>query len=105
MNLLSRAEELTLLAIWRLKKNAYLVTVREYLIETTLKDWSVGAVFDSLDRLRKKGYVETYLGNPTSIRGGRSKRFYEISKRGRDALNDIKKVNDEMWSGYTETVK
>ncbi|MCP4726759.1 MAG: hypothetical protein GY863_19950, partial [bacterium] len=100
-----RAEELSLLAIWRLKENAYLVTVREYLIETTAKDWSVGAVFDSLDRLRKKGYVETYLGNPTSIRGGRSKRFYEVSKRGRDALNDIKRVNDEMWNGYTEAIK
>lgn len=101
MDILTRPEELVLLAIIRLKRSAYLVNIREHLIDVTGRDWSVGAVFDTLDRLRRKGYLDSFLGDPTATRGGRSKRFYEITDNGKNILSGMKKVNDTMWDGYS----
>ena len=73
MKLLSRQEEIVLLSIWKLKGNAYGVTIREYISEITRKYWSIGAIYVPLDRLVEKGLVSTYQGLPTVRRGGRSK--------------------------------
>ena len=54
---ITRPEELIMLAVWHLEENAYLVTIREFLTETTGKEWSVGAIYVPLDRLSRLGYV------------------------------------------------
>lgn len=106
MDILTRSEELVMLAIIRLKKSAYLVNIRQHLMTATGRDWSVGAVFDTLDRLKRKGYLDSFLGDPTATRGGRSKRFYDITDNGKNILSGMKKVNDTMWEGYSvETSK
>ena len=102
MKLLSRPEELVLLAIWHLEDNAYLVTIREQLTKRTGKEWSVGAVFVPLDRLTKLGYTETFQGEPTAERGGRRKKFYKLTKEGYLALGEIQKVHNEMWKGFPQ---
>ncbi|NIM15792.1 MAG: hypothetical protein GTN68_31025, partial [Candidatus Aminicenantes bacterium] len=63
MKLLSRTEELLLNCILRLQENAYAFLIREKLKEITGKTWAFGAIFISLDRLEKKGYVKSFLGN------------------------------------------
>ena len=81
MKLLSRPEELFLLAIWRLQDNAYAVTIREQVNSITGKTWSFGATFVTLDRLVKKRYLSSHLSEPTQKRGGRSKRMYIADSR------------------------
>lgn len=100
MKLLSRQEEIVLLAIWQLRGNAYGVTIREYISETTNKYWSIGAIYVPLDRLVEKGLVMTYQGKPTERRGGRSKRFYEITPDGMKALDEIKQIQEVLWDGF-----
>ena len=102
MKYLSRQEELLLLAIWRLKNNAYGVTIRKFVTEFTKKYWSIGAIYDILDRLTEKGYVSTIIGEPTAERGGKSKRFYNITKEGFEALKVVKKMHEMMWSNLPE---
>ena len=97
MSFISRQEELLLLAIWRLGKNAYGVSIRESLISLTGKNWSIGAVYDVLDRLTRKNLVSTRAGSPTKVRGGKGKRFYSINKKGYQALEEVKKLQQEMW--------
>jgi len=99
MKILSRAEELVLLAVWKLQDNAYGVTIRKLIIEVTGTDWSVGAIYVPLDRLTKWGYLDALQGEPTSIRGGRSKRYYELTEKGVKALEHIKTVQETMWTG------
>ncbi|MFC1477529.1 PadR family transcriptional regulator [candidate division KSB1 bacterium] len=99
MKLLSRPEELVLLAVWRLKDNAYCVTIRRQISEVTGKDWSFGAVYVPLDRLEKKKYISSNLGEPTAERGGRSKRFYSLTPDGVDALLKVKEIENAMWEG------
>jgi DNA-binding PadR family transcriptional regulator len=98
MKLLSRAEEIVLLSVWRLKDNAYGVTIREQVSEATGHDWAFGAVYVPLDKLTQKRYVEKIIGTPTSERGGRRKCFYKLTGEGKAALKEIRKVQESLWA-------
>jgi DNA-binding PadR family transcriptional regulator len=94
---LSRQEELMLLSIWKLGTDAYGVTIRQNVTELTGKYWSIGAVYDVLDRLARKGFVSTVVGEPVKARGGKSKRFYRITKSGFKALKEVRTLQDKAW--------
>jgi DNA-binding PadR family transcriptional regulator len=102
MDIVTRGEELVLLAVWKLKDNAYCVLIRKNLMEATKKSWSLGSVYEALDRLEKKRYLESALSEPLKSRGGRSKRIYRHTKEGLKALIEIKRVHDTVWDGITE---
>ncbi len=99
MKLLSRPEEQVMLAIWHLQDNAYLVTIREYLSRNSGKEWTVGAIYVPLDRITKMAYTEIRFGESTPERGGRRKKFYNLTKTGLAALSDLQKVHAELWKG------
>ncbi|MFA9453127.1 MAG: PadR family transcriptional regulator [Candidatus Aminicenantaceae bacterium] len=107
--MLTRAEELILLAVWRLKDRAYSVEIRGDLKAVTGRPWSFGAVYMPLDRLTKRGLLQSYLADPTSERGGRSKRIYSLTNEGHSALKEIRRIQDTAWKGLpsrmTEDVK
>jgi PadR family transcriptional regulator PadR len=99
MKLLSRTEEIVLLAVWRLQDEAYGLAIRAHVSEATGYTWSIGAVYAPLHRLQKKGYVRTIHGEPTGERGGRSKVFYELTRTGKSALLHVKQVHEALWVG------
>jgi PadR family transcriptional regulator, regulatory protein PadR len=104
MRLLSRPEELVLLAVWKFKQNAYCVPIREFLNKVTGKDWSFGSVYDPLNRLEKKGLLESYDSAPTKERGGRSKRMYRLTPAGLRELGEIKTLQQAVWSEVPELI-
>lgn len=99
---ISKTEELIMLAVWKLQDNAYGVTVREYLIDATGKNYSIGSIYVPLDRLVRKGLLKSMQGKPTKERGGMSKRYYSLTKNGIKALNDSKKLLESMWQDISE---
>ena len=102
MKLLSRSEELLLSSILKLKDEAYCNPIRDILKEVTGKTWAFGAIFTSLDRLEKKGLIESYLGEATPERGGRKKRYYRITPDGYKELEEIRKIDKAMWESLPE---
>ena len=102
MKYLTRQEELILLSVYQLKDNAYLVTIREYLIRATGKEWSVGAVYVPLDRLRQLGYLDTRIGEPNAKRGRNQIKYYRLTKKSFEALEEIRKVNETFWTDFSE---
>jgi PadR family transcriptional regulator PadR len=102
MNLISRAEELILLAILSLGGNAYGLSILEFLQERTGNVWSFAQIYDPLDRLTRKGYVRKRPGGSTPERGGRPKSFYKMTAEGRDALLEIRRVQDAVWGSIPE---
>lgn len=104
MNFLTRKEELILLAVLQLSDEASLVFIREYLAKSTGKRWSVGNVYVPLNKMDRLGYLETHIGAPTAQRGGKAVKFYRLSRKGLDALTEIKKVHDRMWAGLSDLV-
>jgi len=97
MKYLSRPEELVLLAIWKMKDEPYGVKIRQYISELTGKYWSIGAIYVPLDRLESKGFVTSYLANPTAARGGKSKRYYQLTEKGIHELQAIQKIYATFW--------
>ena len=99
---ISRSEEFLLLAVWRLKENAYGVTIRDQIKKATGKTWAYGALFVMLKRLEKKGYLTSYFADPSSHRGGKSKRIFQLSPQGIKALKEVRKAQESVWSGIKE---
>ena len=104
MKYLTRKDELLLLSILRLGVEASLVKLREYLNNSTNKNWSIGNVFVSLDKLEDLGYIRPNLGEPTSRRGGKAVKFYTVTDAGLKALKETKEMQDGMWEGLHEAV-
>ena len=97
MKYLSRPEELVLLTIWRMKEEPYGVTIRKTISEMTGRYWSIGSIYVPLDRLETKGFLTSYLANPTPERGGKAKRYYRVTEAGLEQLKEIQKVYATFW--------
>jgi DNA-binding PadR family transcriptional regulator len=82
-------EQLVLAAILSLRDDAYGVTIHEKVGELAQpKSVSLGAVYVTLDRLEEKGFVSSWLSEPTGERGGRAKRCYRLEAIGEQALKE-----------------
>lgn len=102
MKLISRQEEILLLTIWRLVDNAYGVTIREHVSKVTKKYWSIGAIYDTLDRLARKGLVTTTISDPIAERGGKSRRYYTLTKEGHESLEHVRKLQSTLWNNLPD---
>lgn len=104
MHLLSRSEEIILLAVLKLEGDAYGISIRELIFKATGKEWSFASIYDPLNKLTRKGYVRKTRGEPTPERGGRHKVLYEITPEGKNALLEIMQVHDNIWDGISKVV-
>jgi PadR family transcriptional regulator PadR len=102
MKYLSRQEELMLLVILKLRGGAYGVPVREEISKLTDKYWSIGAVYDILDRLTRKGLVTVSISEPIKARGGKSRRYYGITNRGIQSLEEARALLNKTWAAVRE---
>ena len=105
MEVISRADEILLLAILRLKNNAYGVSILKEVKQRTGKKLKLGGLWVSLDILAKKGLVEKRMGDPTPKRGGRSKIYYSLTPDGFKALERVNEFNRSLWKGIWEVIK
>lgn len=92
-------EELVLLTIANLAKDAYGVAILNDISERANRKLSIGALHSTLTRLEEKGYISSYLGEPTNERGGRRKRYFEITDSAKAELSNMKSLRDELWAG------
>ena len=95
---LGEFEEVVLLSIRTYRDAASGVGIQESLERDARRSASLGAIYTALDRLERKGLVESWLGDPTPIRGGRRKRMYRLTKYGSAALADARRIREAMWS-------
>ena len=96
---LGEFEHIVLLSILRLGDDAYAVTIGEEILAHTGRAVSRGSVYITLDRLETKGYLRSWLGDPTPERGGRAKRFYALRPRALAALKDNRRALVSLWKG------
>ena len=96
---LGEFEHIVVLALLRLQDKAYGVTVRQEIELRTRREVSIGAVYATLDRLETKGYIKSYHGDPSPERGGRSKRFFQVTANGITAVNRTHRALRSMTEG------
>jgi len=96
-------EQLVLTAILSLREEAYGVTIHEKVEQLAHpKSVSLGAIYVTLDRLEDKGFVSSWLSDPTPERGGRSKRFYRLEALGERALQESAATAKRVWDSIVE---
>jgi PadR family transcriptional regulator PadR len=95
---LGELEELILLMVALLNKEAYGVSITEELKRQTNRDISISAVHAVLHRLEEKGFVKSRMGGASAERGGRRKRLFSITAYGRNALEELRDTRMSIWS-------
>lgn len=98
-DILGTFEQAVLLALIRLKDEAYGRAILKDVADRLGRDVAAGAVYATLERLEVKGLVTSELGSGTPIRGGRPRRFYSIRGSGVQALNESRATVEGMWRG------
>jgi PadR family transcriptional regulator PadR len=104
---LGEFEHLVLLAVIQLKSKGYGASIRKLLDDKISRDVAIGALYLTLERLEKKGMVSSMSDHCSTKRGGRPRKYFDITAKGRKAINLSKSSIDIMWQGIglTEMLK
>ena len=95
---LGEFEEIVLLTIGVLQQEAYGVAIKLEIENRTKRTPSIGALHSALSRLEDKGFIESFEGGATKLRGGRRKRFYNITAAGKRAIVKANELRNELFN-------
>ena len=99
---LGEFELLVMLTILRLGEDAYGVPISREIEQRTGRSVTFGTVYATLERLQKKGFVRSNLGEATPERGGRAKRFFRVTSAGLRTVRETKRNLVRLWQGLPE---
>jgi DNA-binding PadR family transcriptional regulator len=103
--ILGALELTTLLAVARLKDEAYGLAIRRDLAARTGRDYSVGALYTTLQRLEDKGLLTSRHSEPLPVRGGRSRRHFALTGAGVRALREAERHAASIWAGIGKPLR
>ena len=92
-------EHLVLLAIIRQEEDGYGLAIRDEIANRTGREVATGAIYTTLDRLEKKGYVQSIVEQGTVDRDNRRRRRYKVTKKGLGAVNETQTSIRRMSAG------
>ena len=95
---LGEFEELLLTMVMVLKDEAYGNTIVKAIKEHLNRKVNLSAVHVTLYRLEDKGLVKSHMGGATNARGGRRKRYFQVTNTGIELLKEIKESRTQLWS-------
>jgi DNA-binding PadR family transcriptional regulator len=95
---LGEFEEVVILTIGVLYKEAYGVSIRNEIESRLSRSVSMGALHTALQRLEDKGYIKSYEGEATEERAGRPRKYFQITALGKKAMEHTKSTRDALWS-------
>jgi DNA-binding PadR family transcriptional regulator len=96
---LGEFEQLVLLAVLRLGDEAYAVSIRQAIEEAAARTVSRGALYTTLERLEAKGFLKSRIGEPTADRGGRARRYQQVTPTGLRALRAAREAVSRLSEG------
>jgi PadR family transcriptional regulator PadR len=91
-------EELVLLMVGVLYKEAYGVAVMDEIERQTGRNLNISAVHAVLKRLEDKGMLTSKMSDPTNERGGRRKRLFLLTTAGKRALEEANELRNQLFS-------
>ena len=94
---LGELELMIMLAVIHLDDEAYGVPVCRELEKHRNREVSVSSVYAALDRLETKGLISSRLGEATQERGGRAKRYFQVTKEGLRIVHETRRILTSMW--------
>jgi PadR family transcriptional regulator PadR len=101
---LGEFEEIVILTIGILYKEAYGVAIKNEIEERLSRSVSMGAMHTALVRLEDKGYIKSFNGDSTEERMGRPRRYYQITALGKKAMEHSKDTRNDLWKAIPKMV-
>ena len=102
MKELTKLEEVVMIAIWNLGDDTYGVKIKKKVHEITGKEYFYNTLYTTFDQLIRKGFIVKDYGEPTAVRGGKRKVFFQITKEGMVALENAFERQSRVWGGITK---
>lgn len=103
--LLGEFEQVVLLSLLRLGNGTFGAAIRRDIQDRLGRELPVSVVYVTLQRMEKKGFVKSYVGEPTRERGGRRRRHYLIDTPGEHALGRSWRAFRKMSDGLEATLE
>jgi len=100
--LIGEFEQVVLLSLLRLGNGTWGAAIRRDIQERIVRDLPVSVVYVTLQRMERKGFVKSYVGEPTKERGGRRRRHYLIDTAGEQALGRSYRALRKMSEGLED---
>ena len=100
--ILGEFEQMVVAAVLRLGSDAYGVTITEVIADTTGRDVKSGALSVTLDRMEKKGLIRSRLADASAGRGGRPRRYIDLTAQGLLAARESRSAMLRIWDGLDE---
>src|SRR4029450_4780435 len=97
--MLGELEQVVLLAVLRVGKDAYGVPVHDEIQRYAGRHLTLGTIYKTLTRLEEKGLLASYIGAPTAERGGRRTRCYTVTSAGKRSLHATFRTPRTMAAG------
>src|SRR5687768_5607063 len=101
---LGEFEEIVILTIGVLYKDAYGVSIKKEIETRLTRNVSMGALHTALVRLEDKGYIKSFDGEVTEERAGRPKKYFQITALGKKAMAYSKETRDKLWNEIPKVV-
>ena len=98
---LGEFEQVVLVSLLRLGEGAYGAAIRMEIEAATERSPAIGAVHATLERLERKGFISSWLGDPTSERGGKAKRHFKVEADGIAALKRSRTMLTRLYAGLS----
>lgn len=96
---LGEFEHIVLVSVLRLGDGAHGALIRREIETVTGRSPAIGAVHATLERLERKGFVTSWIGEPTAERGGKAKRHFKIEATGASALKQTRTTLERLHAG------
>ena len=90
-------EELVLLTVASLGNEAYAVSVKEEVGKNANRKVNISAIHSALYRMEEKGFLKSSFGGATQKRGGKSKRYFQVTSAGFETLKEAKSIKENLW--------
>jgi PadR family transcriptional regulator, regulatory protein PadR len=96
---LTQTELMILLAILRLKDQAYGVPISAEILRCTGREVAAASVYAILERMEDRGLVESELGEATATRGGRARKYFRLTAAGAFQTRETQHALQQLWRG------
>lgn len=101
MNELTKLEEVVMIAIWKLGDEAYGVEIKKKVKEILEKEYFYNTLYTAFHQLVRKRYITKHFGEPTSVRGGKRKVYFQLTKSGMNILEKAFERQKRVWAGVS----
>jgi len=93
---------MVVLALMRLGEDAYGVPISREIQQRSGREVALGSVYAALERLEEKGFVTSQLGDSTPERGGRAKRYFQVTGKGLREIGEMHRTLKKLWQGLPQ---